>query len=133
MCAPASGKPFYWGGRSVQHIAFDAATPDDDCELSLHIRFGRGACYHSDEGGGVAWSLGWVFDPRLGRWVVLRPEYLPAMEEEAFQSAEHPAEDGTVSEVWYRKREKWLPVDDTEALYGPKLRIHEVVLRPSRL
>ncbi|MBT3273383.1 MAG: hypothetical protein HN368_09525, partial [Spirochaetales bacterium] len=115
---------------SIQHIAFNAATPDNERELTLRVQLRRGVCYHSDEGGGVAWSLGWVYDPRLDRWVILREEYLPAMDEKAFQAVEHPGEDGTVAEVWYRQREKWLPAKDTEALYGPKLRIHEIVSRP---
>jgi hypothetical protein len=118
-------------GRSIQHIVFDAATPNDKRELALRIRLGRGACYRSDEGGGVAWSLGWVYDPRLERWVVLKEEYLPPVDEEAVQSVEHPGDDGNVAEVWYRQREKWLPAEDTEALFGPKLRIHEIVCRPS--
>jgi hypothetical protein len=119
-------------GPSIQHIVFEAATATGARALSLHIRLGRGACYQSDEGGGVAWSLGWVYDPRLQRWVVLREEYLPPADEEAFQSVEHPGEDGAVAEVWYRQRERWLPAEDTEALFGPKLRIREIVCRSLR-
>lgn len=116
-------------GRSIQHIVFDAQTPDDENELNLEIQLHRGACYYSDEGGGVAWSLGWVYDPRVEKWVVLREEYLPEMDEEAVQAVEHPGQDGAVAEVWYRRREKWLPSKDVEALYGPKLRIHEIICR----
>ena len=106
-------------GRSIQHIAFDASTPHDTQELTLHIRAGRGSgCYHCGEGGSKAWSLGWVYDPRLERWVVLREEYLPTVDEEPVGSVENPKDDGTVAEVWYRRREKWLPADDTEALFG---------------
>ena len=116
-------------GRSIQHIAFDASTPHDTGELALHIRAGRGsACYHCGEGGSKAWSLGWVYDPRLERWVVLREEYLPAVDEEPVGSVENPRDDGTVADVWYRRREKWLPADDTEVLFGPKWRIHEIIV-----
>ena len=60
---------------------------------------------------------------------MLREEYLPGIDEEAIQSVEHPGADGNISEVWYRRREKWIPLEDTEFLYGPKLRIHEIVCR----
>jgi hypothetical protein len=117
-------------GRSIQPIAFDASTPEDLPELALCIYAGRGtACYHCEEGGGNSWSLGWVYDPRLERWAILREEYLPAMEEEPVQSVEKPKDDGSIAEVWYRRREKWLPADDTETLFGPKWRIHEIVVR----
>ena len=103
-------------GRSPQHIAFNAFVPEGEKTLDLHLRLKRGACYHSDDSGGVAWSLGWVYDPRLERWVVLRPEYLP----------ENVSPDST-SGMWHTEREKWLPAEDTEELYGPKLRLHKIV------
>ncbi len=117
-------------GRSIQHIAFEASTPADSAELNLHIHAGRGTrCYHCEEGGGNSWSLGWVYDPRLEKWVILREEYLPPVDTEVGGSRENPRDDGTVSEVWYRQRERWLPDDDTERLFGPKWRIHEIVVR----
>ena len=117
-------------GRSIQHVAFETSIPADSTELTLHIHAGRGThCYHCEEGGGNSWSLGWVYDPRLEKWVILREEYLPAMDTEVGGSRENPRDDGTVAEVWYRQRERWLPADDIERLFGPKWRIHEIVVR----
>ena len=57
------------------------------------------------------------------------PTFPRAMDEEPVQSADNPRDDGTVAEVWYRQRERWLPADDTERLFGPKWRIHEIIAR----